>query len=80
MITHVVGARHPNIVAGWGRGGEGEGGVADQTDDAEESGVAGQDEDTDARAVAYEGEGEVEDEGKIEDAHDVACEVEDADD
>jgi len=38
MITHVVGARHPNIVAG-GRGVEGEGGVADEADDAEEGRV-----------------------------------------
>ena len=38
MITHAVGARHPNIVAG-GRGVEGEGGVADEADDAEEGGV-----------------------------------------
>ena len=38
MITHAVGARHPNIVAGE-RGVEGEGGVADEADDAEEGRV-----------------------------------------
>ena len=38
MITHVVGARHPNIVAGGG-GVEGGGGGADEADDAEDGRV-----------------------------------------
>ena len=42
--------------------------VADQADDAEEGGVAGQDDDTDAHEAADEGEGEAEDEEKIEEA------------